>query len=176
MYYCGLFCTTSRLGRQSKPAAAGSDNHFNQGNVITGMLQELVERPGDRSAADLHEAYLAALREVVDTVGIEDVAESSGVEVDRIGALVDGETVDLSLEEAAGILAAAEDAPADALAAEARDHLLMGMTSAVLDVDTVAANLEGMSATGIQQRIEGRSGMSLEEFATLHAFIASRQR
>lgn len=140
------------------------------------MLQELVERPGERSAAELHEAYLAALREVVDAAGVETVIETSGVDEDRIGALAAGESVALSLEEAAAILAAEEGAPADALAAEARDHLLMGMTTAVLDVDTVAANVEDMSATGIQQRIEGRSGMSLEEFATLHAFIASRQR
>jgi hypothetical protein len=140
------------------------------------MLQELVDRPGDRSAAELHEAYLAALRDVVETAGVDVVAETSGVEVDRIAALVDGGAVDLSLEAAAGILAATEDAPADALAAEARDHLLMAMTTAVLDVDTIAANVGDMSATGIQQRIEGRSGMSLEEFAAIHAFVASRQR
>lgn len=140
------------------------------------MLQELVELPGDRSAGELHEAYLAALREVVDAAGVEAVVETSGVDEERIRALAAGESVHLSIEEAAGILAADEGAPADALVAEARDHLLMGMTTAVLDVDTVAANVEGMSATGIQQRIEGRSGMTLEEFATLHAFIASRQR
>jgi hypothetical protein len=139
------------------------------------MLQQLVERPGERSAAELHRAYLAALREVVDAVGVEAAAAGSGVDEQRIAALADGEDVDLSLPEAAGILAAQEDAPADALAAEARDHLLMGMTTAVLDVDTVAANVEEMGATGIQQRIEGRAGMTLEEFATIHAFIASRQ-
>lgn len=140
------------------------------------MLQELVERPGDRSAEELHQAYLAALREVADAAGVDAVSEASGIDEDRIEALVAGESLDLSFVEAAGILAAEEGAPADALAAEARDHLLMGMTTAVLDVDSVAANVEGMSATGIQQRIEGRSEMSLEEFATLHAFIASRQR
>lgn len=140
------------------------------------MLQELVERPGERSAAELNEAYLASLGEIVDVAGVEAVAETSGIDEDRVRAIANGDPVGLTFEEAAGILAAEEGAPADALAAEARDHLLMGMTTAVLDVDTVAANVEGMSATGIQQRIEGRSEMSLEEFATLHAFIASRQR
>lgn len=140
------------------------------------MLQELVERPGERPAVELHEAYLGALREVVDDAGVETVVETSGVDEERIVTLADGDSVDLSLSEAAGILAAGEGAPADALEAEVRDHLLMGMTTAVLDVDTIAANVEGMSATGIQQRIEGRTEMSLEEFATLHAFIASRQR
>lgn len=140
------------------------------------MLQELVDRPGERSATELHEAYLAALRAVVDDVGTGEAAASSGVPEDRIAALVDGEPVELSLEEAAGILAAREGAPADALAAEARDHLLMGMTTAVLDVDTVAANVDGLSGTEVQQRIEGRAASTLEEFARLHAFIASRQR
>jgi hypothetical protein len=87
---------------------------------------------------------------------------------------VDGEAVELTLEEAAGIVAADEGAPADAIAAEARDHLLMGMTTAVLDVDTLAANVEGMEAKAIQQRIEGRMEMTLAEFATLQAFIEGR--
>jgi len=140
------------------------------------MLQQLVERPGERSSGDLHEAYLAALRDIVDAVGVDAAAETSGVDRERLSAIADDGVVELTLEEAAGILAAEEGVSAEALAAEARDHLLMGMTTAVLDVDTVAANLEGMSATGVQQRLEGRTGMTLAEFAALHAFVASRQR
>jgi hypothetical protein len=140
------------------------------------MLQELVEGAGELDAAELREAYLAALRETVEAVGVEAAAEASGVPEDRIEALANGETVELTLEEAAGVLSAEEGAPAEALAAEARDHLLMGMTTGVLDVDTVAANVDGMEPTGIQQRIEGRTGTTLAEFAALHAFIASRQR
>jgi len=138
------------------------------------MLQELVERPGERSGEELHDAYLAALREVLDAVGVEAAAETSGVDDGRLAALADGDDVELTLEEAAGILAADEGAPADALAAEARDHLLMGMTTAVLDVDTIAANLKRMEATGIQQRIEGRTEMTLAEFAAVQAVIAAR--
>lgn len=139
------------------------------------MLQELVEAPGELDPTELHEAYLAALREVVETVGVEAAAESSGLAEDRIETLVAGAPVEMTLSEAAGILAAREGAPADALAAEARDHLLLGMTTGVLDVDAVAANVDGMEPTGIQQRVEGRTGMTLAEFAALHAFIASRQ-
>jgi hypothetical protein len=138
------------------------------------MLQELVEVAGERSADELHDAYLAALREAVEAAGVDAAAETSGVETGRIEALVDGEAVELTLEEAAGIVAADEGAPADAIAAEARDHLLMGMTTAVLDVDTLAANVEGMEAKAIQQRIEGRMEMTLAEFATLQAFIEGR--
>lgn len=139
------------------------------------MLQELVERPDERSGGEVHEAYLAALREVVEVEGVEAVAGASGLPADRVEELKDGADPELTLSEAAALLAAREGAPGDALAAEARDHLLMGMTTGVLDVDTVAANVEGMEATGIQQRIEGRTEMSLAEFARLHAFIASRQ-
>jgi hypothetical protein len=135
------------------------------------MLQRLVERPGERSAPELHEAYLASLRELVEEAGTDAAADASGVDAERLERFADGEQVDLSFEEAAGVLAAADGAPADAIAAEARDHLLMGMTTAVLDVDAVAANVEGMGATGIQQRIEGRSEMTLAEFAALQAFI-----
>lgn len=139
------------------------------------MLQDLVERPGELSADDLHEAYLAALREAIADVGVEAAAAASGVEQTRLETLEDGDPVDLTLEEAAGVAATVADAPGDVLAAEARDHLLMGMTTAVLDVDTIAANVDGMAATGIQQRIEGRTGMTLREFATLQSFIDGRQ-
>jgi hypothetical protein len=138
------------------------------------MLQELVERAGERSAEELHDAYLAALREAIEAAGVEAAAETGGVETERIEALLDGERVELTLEEAAGIVAAEEEAPADAIAAEARDHLLLGMTTAVLDVDTLGANVEGMEPKGIQQRIEGRMEMTLAEFATLQAFIDGR--
>lgn len=139
------------------------------------MVHRLVEGPGERSPSELHEAYLASLRAIVDAAGTDAVAKDSGVDAERLARLADGVQVELSFEEATGILAAEEGAPADAIAAEARDHLLMGMTTAVLDVDAVAANVEGMGATGIQQRIEGRTGMTLAEFAALQAFIDGKQ-
>lgn len=135
------------------------------------MLQDLVERPGERSPGELHEAYLASLRESLESLGVDAVAEASDVEREPLEHLADGDAVELTLEEAAGIVAADAEASADAVAAEARDHLLLGMTSAVLDVDTIAANVEGMDGTSVQQRIEGRMGMLLEEFASLQAFI-----
>ena len=78
--------------------------------------------------------------------------------------------------EAAAILAAAEDRPtADAIAAEARDILLMGMTTAVMDVDSVASELGGdLEPKEIQQKVEGRQPISLREYALLHQELAAR--
>ena len=142
------------------------------------MFHQLVEDAGERSPEAVHTASLDSLRSVVEEVGRERAAESSGLDTSRVAALEAGEPIEVTLLEAAGILAASEEYPdAEAIAAEARDHLLLGMTTAVLDVDTIAANLGGdVSATGIQQRIEGRAEMPLEEYARLHAFIESRKR
>jgi len=47
---------------------------------------------------------------------------------------------------------------------------------AVLDVDTIAAEYEGEhGGTAIQQRLEGRTPVSLAEFARLEHFVASRR-
>lgn len=142
------------------------------------MFHELVEDAAERSPEDVQSDYLDSLRTVVDEIGREHVAESSELDTARLAALEAGEPIELTLSEAAGVLASSGAYPdAESVAAEARDHLLMGMTTAVLDVDTIAANLGGdVSATGIQQRIEGRAEMTLGEYARLHAFIASRQR
>lgn len=141
------------------------------------MLQTIVDRPAERGPASLYDAYLAALRDAVETVDRDDVVAAGGIDADRVDALLAGDDVDLSLSEAAAIVAATGDGfDADAVAAESRDELLMGMTTAVLDVDTVAANVEDVTAKGVQQRLEGRAAMTLEEFARLHAFIASRGR
>lgn len=141
------------------------------------MLQDLVDRPGERAPAELASAYRDALGAIVEEAGPEAVADAvDGLDGDALASLVKGEAVEMTLEEAAAILAVREDIPADALAAEARDELLLGMTTAVLDVDTIAANLDGLSAKEVQQRVEGRAEMTLAEFAGLQSFIASRQR
>jgi len=137
------------------------------------VLQELVATPGERSGAELHEAYLAALRERLPT------ADRSAVPADdaALDELDEGGRPELSLSAASAIAAADPSWPdADAVEAEALDHLLLGMTTAVLDVDTVAAGLDlDVSATGVQQRLEGRTPMTLEEYAHVHALVARRK-
>ncbi len=52
----------------------------------------------------------------------------------------------------------------------------MGMTTAVLDVDAVAAEL-AVNLTGqeVQQAIEGRATLTLDELAAIQAVIDSRE-
>ena len=137
------------------------------------MLHEIPDEPGDSTPAELRSRYEAALRDVTEKLGVDTVATESDVEAATLAALVDGESPELSLEEAAAILAVAEDAPpAETIAATARDALLLGMTTAVLDVEAVESELEGeLEAREIQSKVEGRYPMTLSEFALLHQYI-----
>ena len=140
------------------------------------MLHEIPDDPGASTPAELRSRYEAALRDVVEEHGLDPVATESDVDAATLAALVDGESPELTLEEAAAILAVAEDAPpAETIAATARDALLLGMTTAVLDVEAVESGLEGrLEAREIQSKVEGRFPMTLAEFALLQQYIESR--
>lgn len=141
------------------------------------MFHELVADPGNHDAGALHAAYLEELRAVVDSEGVERVAERSGVGAETLEALLDGAAPDLDLEAAAAILAVREDVGADGeeVAALSRDALLIGMTNAVLDVESLAAGVDGdLEPREIQSKVEGRYPMTLREFARLHAHLQSQ--
>jgi len=140
------------------------------------MLHDAVDDPGSLSPEELRERYESELRETVAALGTDAVAERSGVDAATVETLSEGDVPDLALEDAAAILAAREGAPdADTVAAQARDALLLGMTSAVLDVEAVESGLDGrLEAKEIQQKVEGRHPMTLAEYALLRQFVASR--
>jgi hypothetical protein len=142
------------------------------------VLHDAVANPANRSAAEVRAAYEARLREVVAARGVEAVAADSGVDADRLAALADdGDAPGMTVQEAAAVLAADEavDAAADDIVFELRDHLLMGMTTGVLDVDTLAAEVESdLSGQEVQQAIEGRIPMTLAQLAELQRAIAAR--
>jgi hypothetical protein len=51
----------------------------------------------------------------------------------------------------------------------------MGMTTGVVDVDTIASNVDlDLSGQEVQQAIEGRIPMTLDELAAIHGYIAGR--
>jgi hypothetical protein len=139
------------------------------------MFHEIVEDPGSRPPADLRQRYEMALRDVIEHQGVDAVAEESDVDAATLTALADGESPELSLEEAASILAVQPDTPdGDAIAATSRDALLMGMTTAVLDVEAIESGLEGeLEAREIQAKVEGRYPMTVAEFALLQQHIES---
>jgi len=141
------------------------------------MLRDEFETPGQRAPGDLQAAYGRVLAETVESVGVDSVADESGVDRDTLTALVDGESPEVTLEDAAAILATDPDRPdADFIEADARDMLLMGMSVAVLDVDTVESGIDGrMEAKEIQQKMEGRFPMTLGEYAVLHQYIEEKK-
>jgi hypothetical protein len=51
----------------------------------------------------------------------------------------------------------------------------MAMTTGVVDVDTLAANVDlDLSGQEVQQALEGRAEMTLEQLAAIHQFLAAR--
>lgn len=140
------------------------------------MLYDAADEPETLSPRQLRDAYERELRAVIDARGVETVAAEAGVEAETIDALLDGGSPTLTLSEAAAILAVDDDAPeADAIVQEVRDRLLMGMTTGVVDVDTIASNVDlDLSGQEVQQAIEGRIPMTLDELAAIHGYIAGR--
>ncbi len=143
----------------------------------TDMLHDVVDDPGSLSPAALREAYEAAVRIVVEDHGPETVAAETDVDEATLSRLAAGETApDLAVTDAAAVLALREGAPdRDATVAALRDHLLMGMATAVVDVDTVAAGIDhDLTGQEVQQALEGRTTMTLAHLAAIQQFVAER--
>lgn len=140
------------------------------------MLYDAVEDPGSTAPDALRRAYEEQLRAVVSAHGAESVAAESGISAETLRRLAAGDSPTLTLEEAAAVLAVGEGAPdAEAIVYEVRDHLLMGMTTGVLDVDTIATEIDrDLTGQELQQALEGRVPMTLSDLAAIHAFIAGR--
>jgi hypothetical protein len=126
------------------------------------------------SPADLRAEYEGDLATIVDRRGPETVAERTGVDRDRLAALVAGDSSDLSLEEAAEIRSLEDGEPdPETMVTMALEHLLLGMSTAVLDVDAVESRVAiDLDAKEIQQKIEGRAPMSFAEFVHVQYAIA----
>lgn len=140
------------------------------------MFHELVADAGELTPEELHAHYAAELAAIVDEHGVETVAEQSGVDAATVEALRESEAPDLTLEEAAAVLAVRDGTPdAGTVAASSRDALLLGMTSAVLDVEALSSGIDGeLEPREIQSKVEGRFPITLREFALVHQFIQSR--
>jgi hypothetical protein len=139
------------------------------------MFHDAVEDPGEHSAGELYERYEAMLVGAIERVGTTEAIERSGVDRGTVEALLAGEAPEVTLEEAAALLALDADEDADTIAAIDRDALLMGMTNAVVDVETLARGVDGsLEARELQAKVEGRFPMTLREFAAVHQFLQSR--
>lgn len=140
------------------------------------MLYDAVEDPAALTPGELREAYEAELRAAVEAAGVEAAAARADVDEETLRTLLDGAVPDLTLERAAAILATREDVrDAGTVVQEVRDHLLMGMATGVVDVDTVASNVNvDLSGQEIQRALEGRRPLTLAQLASIHRFVASR--
>ncbi|ADD06174.1 uncharacterized protein Nmag_2615 [Natrialba magadii ATCC 43099] len=130
------------------------------------------------SPADLRAEYAADLAGVVDQHGASTIADDTELDAATLEDL-DADTVaDLSLEEAAQIQSQVDGEPdAGTIVEIACEHLLLGMTTAVLDVDAVESELAiEMDAKEIQQKIERRAPMSFEEYVQLQHTIVDSAR
>jgi hypothetical protein len=138
-------------------------------------LQE-VSREDTEDPTLIRQAYKNTLQEAITQAGADTIASETTVEADRIAAITDGNIGDLRLRQAAEIAAVRSDMAADTIIAEIRDDLLMGMATAVLDVDTVAAKTD-LDLTGqeIQQALEGRTRMTMTELSSIQAVISTRK-
>lgn len=142
------------------------------------MIRGAFDTTGELDPDDLREAYDDLLADAIEAGGVSAAADETGLDEATVQSLVDGESPDLSLEDATAILSLDADRPdAETLAAEAREILLIGMSSAVLDVEALASGVDdALEPKEIQQKIEGRYPITLDEYSLLHAYIENRKR
>ncbi|MDZ5810265.1 DUF5791 family protein [Halorubrum sp. AD140] len=152
--------------------------------VVENQTASGVAGDGETPDADADAVTAAALLASFETLVSEAVAEAGrervGDETDAGEAAIEsaaaGDVEGLTVEEGAAIVAVTADRDADAIVAELRDHLLMGMATAVLDVDTVAAGIEAdLTGQEVQQALEGRAAMTLGQLAEIMAVIERRK-
>jgi hypothetical protein len=148
------------------------------------MLHDVAEHPGSLTPAELQAAYERRLGSVIATHGVEAVVAETDLDEATVAALAaaadgdgehDGSSGSVTVEEATAILALEEGLTAEDVRFALQDHLIMGMTTGVLDVDTVASNVE-LDLTGqeLQQALEGRAPMTLAQLAAIQRYIAAR--
>jgi len=127
-------------------------------------------------AAELLSAFEALVNETVSTVDRDRIVDETGLSPATIDDAIDNLS-ELTVAEGAAIVAVKTDRDTDAIVAEIRDHLLMGMAMAVLDVDTLAAEIDAdLTGQEVQQALEGRTAMTLGQLAEIMAAIERRKR
>ncbi|GAD53647.1 hypotheical conserved protein [Halarchaeum acidiphilum MH1-52-1] len=138
------------------------------------MLTEAIADPEATSPAELRTQYLAALTAVVEERGAEGVAGETDLSADRVESLLADDDATITVEEAAAVLSCSPDYPAaDDYLLEVRDHLMLQMSSAVVDVDALRRGIEtDLDAKELQQKVEGRREMTLDEYARVVRHLA----
>ncbi|MFC6785246.1 DUF5791 family protein [Halobaculum halobium] len=142
------------------------------------MLYDALADPDGATARDLLAAYAAELAAAVDGDDPAAVADETGVDESVAAAMAAGDADALAtvrLADAAAVLERHEGVPADDIASEVRDHVMMEMVTAILDVDTIAAEIDAdLTGQEVQQALEGRTRLTLGELAEIQALMIER--
>ena len=126
--------------------------------------------------ATLLAAFEAMLTDAVDEADRDGGGDGPPLDPTTVERIEDGDAASLTVEEGVSVLAVGDERAADAMVAELRDHLLMGMATAVLDVDTIAASIDAdLTGQEVQQVLEGRAAMTLAQLAEVMAVIETRK-
>lgn len=142
------------------------------------MLYDALADPDGATPRDLLEAYAAELAAALDGADAATVAGETGVDESVVAAMAAGDADALApvrLTDAAAVLERHEGVSADDIAYEVRDHLMMEMVTAILDVDTIAAEIDAdLTGQEVQQALEGRTRLTLGELAEIQALMIER--
>jgi hypothetical protein len=127
------------------------------------------------SPTTLRQEYDADFASIVASHGVDAVTDHTQLSAETVAAIETGASPSLTLTEAAHLQAMAPDTPpAETIETMACEHLLLGMSSAILDVDAVAATLDlDLDPKEIQQKIERRAPMTFDEFVHIQYVIAA---
>ncbi|WP_418283866.1 DUF5791 family protein [Halorubrum sp. DTA46] len=129
------------------------------------------------TAAALLASFEAMVREAASDAGRDRITEETSLSERDVKAAVNGGMAELTVTDGAAVLALTADRDPDGVVAELRDHLLIGMATAVLDVDTIAASIDAdLTGQEVQQALEGRTAMTLGQLAEIMAVIERRKR
>lgn len=137
------------------------------------MLLDIDVDVAASDSATVAKRYVAALAAVADTADLDGHLDPAVV-----SAIEATDPAGVTVEHAATVLeATGEIDDAGVFIADVTDRLLLGMTTAIVDVDTVSANVDVDLAPGeVQRRVEGRTPMTIEEYAAIEQFLESRTR
>ncbi|GGM68327.1 hypothetical protein J2752_002089 [Halarchaeum rubridurum] len=137
------------------------------------MLTDEIAEPEATAPESLRTQYLAALTAVVEERGAEAVAAETDLSAERVAAVVD-DPDSVTLAEAAAVLSCSPDYPAaDDYLLEVRDHLMLQMSSAVVDIGALQRAIEtDLDPKELQQKVEGRREMTLAEYARVVRHLA----
>lgn len=156
---------------------SGGSASIDGGDIGNGEALGDDEDSGDAfDATALLAVFEAMLTEAVDEADRDGTGDEPSLDPATIETIDAGDAASLTVEEAASVLAIADDRDADVMIAELRDHLLMGMATAVLDVDTIAASIDAdLTGQEVQQVLEGRAAMTLAQLAEVMAVVETRK-